>query len=117
MGLFRREGVQKATIAEDGTVSTLINTEGYASPSILLPAEWTAADLFIQGSVDKANFADIADDEGTAVKITDAVIQANLGKWVTLVEMLNAVFPFKYICFRSANAQAAERSFTVALRS
>jgi hypothetical protein len=117
MGLFRREGVQKATFAEAATTSSVIRTDGFAAISLLLPAAWTAGTMTFQGSADGTSFADLADDSGTAATLTDAIMQANLSKWITLVNYAGVVFPFKFLRLRSQNAQAAARSFTIVMRS
>jgi hypothetical protein len=117
MGNYRREGVKTSTISAGGTESTAICTEGFAGFSLLIPPAWDAGDLFVQGSCDGKNFADIYDDDGTVIKIADATMQLALGKWVSLATVAASVFPFKYLRLRSQNAQGAERVFVLMMRS
>jgi len=61
-----------ATIAANASVSSAVALGGCTPAGILIPAQWTAAGLAIQASIDDETYANVYDVYGTRVWIPAA---------------------------------------------
>lgn len=111
---FGASDILTATIAKDEALSGSINIGGARYLAIVMPSNWTAADLTFQAAAHSGDtFKDVYEDDGTEVSITaaaDRVIVINNKK--------DALLPFAYIKIRSGTTgvpvtQGDDRSFTI----
>lgn len=103
------------TIAEGASLSAVVDLEQLNIVGLLMPAEWTAADITFQASPDNSTFGNVANSEGNEVKVIVAA-----GKFVgaTLPELSG----IRYLKIRSGTAdspvnQEAARSIKIVLTS
>lgn len=103
-----------ATIANGESLSGAVVIQNAAVVGIIMPAEWTAAPLTLQGSADGAAFADLYDPFGAEI-----VIAAAASRHIVIPPAsLNGLAAIK---LRSGTAgaavnQGAARSITVVTR-
>jgi len=98
-----------ATIALDGTVSTVVNLGGDALVAIHMPTDWTAADLTFQASEDNVTYDVLYDADGEIVTFTvgaDRFIRLNPADWIGA----------HFLKLVSSQQQAAARVFTLVTR-
>jgi hypothetical protein len=98
--------IEKVTIANAGSLSGAADLEGKAIAGIVMPADWTAAALTFQVSVDGTNFKNLYNDSGSEVSITVAAD--------TFIRLTAEWKGIRYIKVRSGTAgvpvaQGAER--------
>lgn len=79
------EGFATATIANGASLSDAVNMQGGRLCAIVMPADWTAADLTFMGSADGATFYNLydADDAEITVQASDdRYILLDGGRWL-----------------------------------
>ncbi len=72
-------GLEIAKITSGGALSGSVHLHNQRLFAILMPAQWDAANLTFQGSVDGTNFSEVYDDNGNEV-----TVQAAAGRFVVL---------------------------------
>lgn len=95
-------------IASSGTVSTAIQTVGFAFGSITLPAAFTGTALTFQTSSDDSTYVAAYDDEGTQITIGTVAASRRF-------RLPNKLFPANYIKIVSGSSEGAERTIGVEL--
>lgn len=106
-----------ATIAAGQSLSGAVDTEGLALAAILMPADWTVADITFQVSnAADGVFRDLYDDVGNEIRIPTAVNRA-----VSLDVLALAMSPYQFFKVRSGTAtvpvvQVAQAVLTMLLR-
>lgn len=104
-----------ATIAESGNLSNAVIIDESLILGLILPSDWTAADLTLQASHDGTNFANVYDSAGTEV-----TIKAAASRYITLDP--SAFAGMQAIKLRSGTSgtpvtQTAAREITVVVLS
>jgi hypothetical protein len=105
--------VKTATIASGGSLSGLVQIDEAKYIGIVMPSEWTAADLTFQVSMDGSEWVDLYDDTGAEVTVTAG---ANRAIGIDVASL--ALTPWQYITIRSGTSalavnQAAARTLYV----
>lgn len=101
-----------ATIAEGAALSNAVSLDGYKYFTILMPAQWTAASLTFQGSIDGTTYYNLYTDGS---EVTESVAAGN----AYAVNMNALAFAsLKYLKIRSGTAatpvnQAAARTISI----
>ena len=104
------QGADSVTFASGGTVSTAVETRGYNSGSILLPAEFNADVISFEGAEKSdGTFAQIYNSGGALVSFT----AAGASKWYDLPA---AVFGLGFLKVVTGTATGAAATVTVSLR-
>jgi hypothetical protein len=103
------------TVAKDGTESEAIDLDNNRLAGIVMPAQWSAANITFQTSVDGTNFVDLYDTSATPAKpIINSPAAATA---YFLTEAMRHIFAgVRYLKLVSSQAQAAARSITLVVR-
>ena len=64
------------TIASGGSLSAAVDLLGYNLVGIITPAEWTAANITVQNSLDGTTFNNVYDVDGTEYTISAAAARS-----------------------------------------
>ena len=64
--------VKKFTIIINEALSAAVNIQGLVLIGIVMPADWTAANITFQGSLDNVTFNDVYDEDGVEIAWTGA---------------------------------------------
>lgn len=105
------EGFATATIASGASLSGSVNLGGGRLFAIMMPADWTAADLTFQASVDGTTFYNVYDEEDSEVTVQaaeDRYIILEPARWLGV----------RYLKVRSGTSgsavnQGADRAITL----
>ena len=95
-----------ATIANNAQDSSTIDMRGYAQGGFILPAAFTGATVSFKVSVDDSTYAAFYDSANSLVSITVTQAQA--------YAFPIGLFAFPYVKIRSASAEGAARSISIA---
>lgn len=103
-----------AVVASGASLSGAVTLGGYRLAGVVMPADWTAANLTFQGSHDGTTYWNVYDDAGSEVSVTaaedrDIGIRANVAL---------ALAPWRFLKVRSGTSgtpvnQAADRTLTL----
>lgn len=105
------------TIAEGASLSGAVDMRGYALTRVILPAEWTAADLTFQESLDNSTFYNLSPADSDTEYTVEAA--ASACKIIPPSDLLGAA---GYLKVRSGTSgtpvnQAAARTVTLCFRA
>lgn len=71
-----------ATIADGQSLSGAVQTDGLALVAVIVPSNWTAANMTFRASFDGITFYDLEDELGIEFRVPGAVTGA--GKWLSV---------------------------------
>lgn len=117
---MRHPEIVKVDIEAAASLSGEIRIADFRHFGIIIPDEWTAANLTIQiatrSTADGGVFKNLHDDAGNEVVITAAA-----GRAISIDAVFYKLAPWSYIRFRSGTnalpvAQAAKRSITLVMK-
>lgn len=117
VALTGRTTIKTATIANGGSLSGEVDIEDYQFVAIMMPADWTPANLTFQASnVSGGTFVDVYNDAGDEITALAAATRI-----ITIDVNSLGLAPLSYIKIRSGTSatavvQGAERTLTLILK-
>lgn len=101
-----RSGSDTVTIANGGTVSSVLDLGGSRLAAFLVPAAWDGGNVTVHGSQDGTTYALINLQNGSPLEATPVA-----GQWTVLMDL--DTWAFRYIKLIAASAVGANRVITV----